>query len=300
MNKSNGIVQAKEEYTKELINILTEPMCAKFLCIYENIIASTKNKRELIINFQKALREIPLWNQGLIDTEVSQIRAKCEFLDDLVAAIFVTNVKILSSVKMGKDKKKIQITMPKTDQFIHKNYINAAQTLYNNPYIFSSQYESQKRRAEIILHVQNSIENTIRTNLPFRNILQNYLGNAVDESESESESESSEAEDKTNELENDSLQDEMAQSNEDNTESLAENHDEQNIEPQKEGFFDRPIEQQLPSEFLEKTVPIANPPQNMHMQESQMQEDTTPQSTPQSTPQPVPGLPMLFPDASGP
>ena len=31
MNKSNGIVQAKEEYTKELINILTEPMCLKFL-----------------------------------------------------------------------------------------------------------------------------------------------------------------------------------------------------------------------------------------------------------------------------
>ena len=60
--------------------------------------ANTKNKRDIIINYQYALREIPLWNQSFINTEVDKIRGKCEFLDDLVAAIFVTNVKALSLV----------------------------------------------------------------------------------------------------------------------------------------------------------------------------------------------------------
>ena len=294
MNKSNGIVQAKEEYTKELINILTEPMVYKFLTMYDNISQNIKNKRELIISYQKALREIPLWNQALIDAEVTKIKSKCEFLDDLVAAIFVTNVKILSSVKMNKDKQKIQVAMPKTDQFIHKIYTNAAHTLYNNPYIFSNQYDGQKRKAEIIVFVQNSIENTIRTNLPFRNILQNYLGSTVEDSESEEESEDERSSKGRDNEDQESLQEEESLDHED--EEMPPEQPEQPeqaetfenptpIQTQNEGFFDKPITQQLPPVEEEKTVPIQNPPVNLQMQE--------PLSTPQQQP-------MLFPDASGP
>jgi len=290
MNKSNGIVQAKEEYTKELINILTEPMVYKFLTMYQNVSQNINNKRELIISYQKALREIPLWNQALIDTEVTKIKSNCEFLDDLVAAIFVTNVKILSSVKMNKDKQKIQVAMPKTDQFIHKIYTNAAHTLYNNPYIFSNQYDSQKRKAEIIVFVQNSIENTIRTNLPFRNILQNYLGSTVEESESEEESEDEKSSSKEiDDDEQESLHEEESLQHEDSEQpEQAEAFENPTpIQTQNEGFFDRPITQQLPPVEEEKTVPIQNPPVSLQMQE------------PQSTP-PPPQQPMLFPDASGP
>jgi hypothetical protein len=265
--------------------------------MYDNIALSTKNKRDLIVNYQYTLREIPLWNQALINTEVTKIQEKCEFLDDLVAAIFVTNVKILSSIKMGKDKQKIQVTMPKTDQFIHKIYTNAAQTLYNNPYIFSNQYDSQKRKSDIIVFVQNSIENTIRTNLPFRNILQNYLGNTTNE-ESDSESEESDNEsthdtnnelDNTNEINDENGENEFSSENVDeNTgdsgdmhENFTNNEDITNHEqPKTEGFFDRPIEHQLPYE--EKTVPIQNPPSNL-------QDMQSPQ---------VPQQPMLFPDAA--
>jgi hypothetical protein len=281
MNKSNGIVQAKEEYTKELINILTEPMCCKFLTIYENVSKNSKNKREVIINYQRSLQEIPLWNQGIINTEVSKIQEKCEFLDDLVAAIFVTNVKILSSIKMGKEKQKIQVTMPKTDQFIHKIYTNAAQTLYDNPYIFSNQYDGQKRKSEIILFVQNSIENTIRTNLPFRNILQNYLGNTVNESDSDdSDNESKEEEPEEVEEPIESEEPTEPLESEEPTEPLESEEPTEPLEseelqtPQQnldevsqpsQGFFDRPIEQQtIP---FEKTVTIQNPPQNLQMQE---------------------------------
>ena len=293
MNKSsNGIVQAKEEYTKELINLITDPMCAKLLDIYTNINAKTTKKREVIINTQYALREIPLWNQACINVEVDKIRQKCEFLDDLVAAIFVTNVKILSSIKMGKEKQKIQVTMPKTDQFIHKIYTQAAHTLYDNAYIFSSQYDPQKRKADIIIFVQKSIEDTIRTSLPFRNILQNYLGKTVesdDESEEDVKSESSEDHEIPETPEIPEISETPFEENSDETletpelSSSQENHEAQLPEavPETQGFFARP-EQPLSEPFSEeKTVPISNPPQLLQQQTPEVQKP-----------------PMLFPDAS--
>lgn len=300
MNKANNsIVQAKEEYTKELINIINEPMCEKFLEIYQNVQQNTKNKRDVIINCQYALRDIPLWNQALINQEVNKIRAKCEFLDDLVAAIFVTNVKILSSIKMGKEKQKIQVTMPKTDQFIHKIYSQSAQTLYNNPYIFSSQYEVQKRKSDILNFNKTSIEDTIRTSLPFRNILQNYLGNTVD-SDSESDSESEKSHDETTQADEENEEDEEPSSNmfNENVENFENGENIENAElnnpndalqetpnyPPVDDFFARP-EQTTNSEFEQKTVPINNPPQTLQQQEPT---DVSNANNP----------PMLFPDAA--
>ena len=288
MNKSsNGIVQAKEEYTKELINLITEPMCVKFLDIYTNVSNTTKNKRDVIINYQYALKEIPLWNQSLINTEVDKIRSKCEFLDDLVAAIFVTNVKILSSIKMGKEKQKIQVTMPKTDQFIHKIYSQAAQTLYNNPYIFSNQYDTQKRKSDIIDFVQKSIEDTIRTSLPFRNILQNYLGNAV-ESDSDSEDEAEEKTTEADSFDNTSNVEEETEEHNNEIETFEDTPNElTNTEPaSNDGFFSRPEAIEENTFENEKTVPINNPPQTLQQQ------------APTESPQPTEESPMLFPDAA--
>ena len=294
MNKSsNGIVQAKEEYTKELINLITEPMCVKFLDIYTNVSNNTKNKRDVIINYQYALKEIPLWNQSLINTEVDKIRSKCEFLDDLVAAIFVTNVKILSSIKMGKEKQKIQVTMPKTDQFIHKIYSQAAQTLYNNPYIFSNQYDTQKRKSDIIDFVQKSIEDTIRTSLPFRNILQNYLGNTIEsESDSDDEEEKPTEEDpfdNNSNHEDDADEQEPHENNEPETfEDTPHEQDQLNesLPPNDDGFFSRP-ETTAENPFEnEKTVPINNPPQTLQQQ------------APVEAPIQTQETPMLFPDAA--
>lgn len=184
MNKEHVIVEAKAEYTKQLITLLTEPVYTKIMQLYEKAEETTQNKRELLMNVQKELKAVPLWNQAQINNEVEKITVKCDWIGDLIAAIFISNVKILTSVKIGSDKKKIKITMPKTDHFIHKVFINTASMLYDNPYIF----QSPQRKAEIIAIVKQSIEDTIRTLLPFQSILQSYLGDTLnDESESEEE-----------------------------------------------------------------------------------------------------------------
>lgn len=183
MNKESVISQAKAEYTKELISIMTEPMYTKFHMMFENCVQNTKKQRELLINFQKKLKEVPVWNQAQIDYEVDKITKECDWLKDLIAAIFISNVKILTSVKIGSEKKKIQVTMPKTDQFVHKVYINTAKRIYDNPFVFMS----NNKKHEIVQVIQNSIEDTIRMLLPFQNILQSYLGSTLNNEESESE-----------------------------------------------------------------------------------------------------------------
>ena len=184
MNKDHVIVEAKTEYTKELISLITEPVYDTLSNIFEQTEKDNKKRIDLIVEFQQNLRQIPVWNQDEINKQVEKITSKCSWVGDLLAAIFISNVKILTSVKIGKDKKKIQITMPKLDIFIHKVHKNAAKSAFDNPRVFLQ----QDKRAIVTELVQKSIEDTIRNMLPFENILQSYLGSTLnDQSDSESD-----------------------------------------------------------------------------------------------------------------
>lgn len=185
----NGIVQAKEEYTIQLNNVLLEPIKRYFLNTFEYV--SNKQNEDgkpisVLVELQKNMKEIPQWNQFKINTEMENITNGCAYFSDLLAAVFVSNVKILTSVKLSKNSKKLQIKMPSNDVFIHSVYIKCAEEIYNNPYIFKKPKQVLKDELEKI--IIGAIDSTIRTKLPLQNILQNYIGN-VDDSESESESE---------------------------------------------------------------------------------------------------------------
>lgn len=177
MNKDHVLVEAKSEYTKQLVTLLQTPVYNKMTSIFDNCKENTRNKRDLLINAQKELQKIPHWNQAQIDHEVAKVTSSCDWIGELIAAIFISNVKILTSVKIGKDKKKIQITMPKTDHFIHKVYVNTANALFDNPFIF----EAENKKSAITAVVKENIEDTIRTLLPFQNILQSYLGTELND-----------------------------------------------------------------------------------------------------------------------
>ena len=186
----NGIVQAKEEYTIQLNNVLLEPIKNHLMNTFEYV--SNKQNEDgkpvnVLIELQKNMKEIPQWNQFKINSEMEKITNGCAYFSDLLAAVFVSNVKILTSVKLSKNSKKLQIKMPSNDVFIHSVYIKCAEEIYNNPYIFKKPKQVLKDELEKI--IIGAIDSTIRTKLPLQNILQNYIGN-VDDSESESDNES--------------------------------------------------------------------------------------------------------------
>ena len=72
----NYLVETKNEYTIQLINLLTPHFYEGFDSIYDeakNIIRKGEEKK-LLKTFQQFIKRIPSWNQHLIDTETNRIR----------------------------------------------------------------------------------------------------------------------------------------------------------------------------------------------------------------------------------
>ena len=103
-NKDLALVEARTEYTKHLYDILNEIVYSKFTHIFETSKENTKNKSDILINFQKELRKVPEWNRTELNDEVTKVTDKCPWFTDLMSAIFVSTIKILTSVKMNKKK----------------------------------------------------------------------------------------------------------------------------------------------------------------------------------------------------
>ena len=182
MENNNSIfVQAKIEYTKQLINVLNPPIYEGINSIYEDAkeIYKSNSSTSILFIFRTLLEKIPEWNNELIVNETDRIIecSKCDWLDELVTAVYISHTKILMSIG-NNNNNKINLTIPKLINFIHKCYINTAREIWKNPLLFSediSGYEYQKNMNVIESIICDCIENTIRKSLPVKEILKDHL-----------------------------------------------------------------------------------------------------------------------------
>ena len=132
------LVDAKIEYTKQLTNILVPYIFEGIKSIYETSkgVCKLNNDSNVLMRFQEQLSQIPKWNQEIIDDEYNRIieNSGCDWLDELVTAVFLSHTKILTSIKTSKKKNKINLKIPKIDHFIHKCYRESAREMWKNPY----------------------------------------------------------------------------------------------------------------------------------------------------------------------
>ena len=87
-------------------------------------------------------------------------------------------------MRVGQYQKKIDINIPKLEDFIHKIYINVARKIYKNVYLFEikiSHLEIQKNNRELEIIVQECILNTIRDSIPVETILKAYMDETCEE-----------------------------------------------------------------------------------------------------------------------
>ena len=187
------LVDAKIEYTKQLTNILIPFIFEGIKSIYSSTksICKMKNDKSVLMRFQEQLSQIPKWNQEIIEEEYNRIisNSNCDWLDDLVTAVFLSHTKILTAIKSGTKQNKINLKIPKIDHFIHKCYIESAREFWKNPYIFSnnvSQSEYQRNISDGHKMIGSCIEETIRKLLPVKNILKEYLGPNYEEDDKNS------------------------------------------------------------------------------------------------------------------
>ena len=178
------LVDAKTEYTKQLINMLKMNIYFSInkLFLEAKHFCKEANKENMVLNkFQELLSNIPNWNQDVINTEYETIvkNSKCDWLEELLTAVFVSHTRILTSINFNRNKNKINLKIPKTTHFIHKCFVDVARNFWKNSYLFDDRlnnYELQKNRRECEMIIEISINETIRRELPVKHILKEYLG----------------------------------------------------------------------------------------------------------------------------
>ena len=164
------VVEAKKEYTKKLNNILL-PHFTKY---FDNLSSLQTDNRE-------ELRKIPIWNSAIVNKFVDDIKKDCSWLEELVTAVFISHVKILSSVKINDSKQTINLKVPECSLVIHNIFCNCSECIYYKLDLLPVQKEIM---TEIIDH---SIELSISELLPFENILAMYIKEQEEEPEEDPE-----------------------------------------------------------------------------------------------------------------
>ena len=177
----NVLVAAKEEYTKQLIYILSPEIYLVILNVF-NESQQLKKKRSISLkNFQLQLKKIPIWNNIIIEKNTENIKSKFPYILDLITAIFVSHVKILACVRLKTDSKNIKVKVPNLDTFLHKIIITNAEKIYYNPEFIL------KKKEFVVNLISETIEETIRNQIPIDKILTEYLSGVFNQDEKEEE-----------------------------------------------------------------------------------------------------------------
>lgn len=260
MNDDSRIGYANQVYTKQLISVLVEPLYNAIMDIYKREANLQQNKNNILIEFQKRLKDIPNWNQNIINENVQKASTNCAFLEDLLAAVYFSNVKILSSVKIKKSKKKVHIKLPELDSFIHQTLIEAAKKIYSNPSSFSIKIHGNEMNNKDVVFplIHEAIQEAIVKSLPFQNILQTYFGDKLHGGESSSDEESDDEGGSNSDNEEDNFNEDNINENQSGEGDMFPDPEPQS-QQQEQGntFFDRPREAEEPPEV--KDVPIQAP-----------------------------------------
>ena len=182
------IIESKNEWCARLTNTLTpciiEGLRSIFTEAYDVCLENSEESKYLM-TFQNFLNNIPKWSAEIVENEKQRIitSSACNYLEDLITCVHITQLKSLTSTRVGLKQKKINIDIPDLHKFIHKTYINVARKIYVNIYLFEKNIkplQTQKNNRELELLIKECILNTIRESIPIEHILQMYLDETLE------------------------------------------------------------------------------------------------------------------------
>ena len=185
----NVLSEAKNEYSSRLVTILTPLVTEGIRSIFNEAYTLCKDNDEdekYLMTFQNFLSRVPKWNSTIIDEEKNRVlnSSGCSYLEDLIICVHITQLKILTSIRVSQKQKKIDIDIPEINTFIHKCYIQFARKLYSNVYLFEKNLlplNFQKNNREIEIICQECILQVVRDSMPIEKILRAYIDETVDE-----------------------------------------------------------------------------------------------------------------------
>jgi hypothetical protein len=169
------LLEAKREYITRLSDDMSPIILRDMRATYEE--AKKEDPSKALYCFQNLLKQIPKWNATLVREKTASIETKSPYLSSLIAAVFVSFIKVMSSVRVSQDERpNIRLKLPTNDVFVHQVYVETARKFYESPDFIRTATTSDK-----FSMVQAAIETTVRDQLPLQDILQAYLGKSVDD-----------------------------------------------------------------------------------------------------------------------
>ena len=187
----SNLNESRNEWCSRLVGIFTPLITSGIRSIFDEawkMCVSNEEVNKYLMTFQNLLSHIPKWNNTIIEQERKRIieRSGCNYLEDLVTCVHIIQLKILTCIRVRNKQKKIDITIPKLDGFIHKVYILVARKVYSNVYLFEkniSPLQQQRHNRELENIIQECIMNTIRESIPTEEIIRAYMDESVEQEE---------------------------------------------------------------------------------------------------------------------
>ncbi len=182
--------EARSEYTKQLATFIVPSLVGWFQQLWGR---NASDRGRCMALFQSECEEIPRWNADRIHDEVRVLieRTGCDYMEELMTAVFIAHTKVLTAVRLGKKQAELSITVPKLDHFIHRVFREAARAFWKAPFLFSDSVpviERQKNVLQIEALASEAITTAVRSMLPVKEILQRYLegdSEEIDDEEAE-------------------------------------------------------------------------------------------------------------------
>jgi len=202
MENASLYSEARNEYLKQMSTWIVPPLVEFFRKEY-NTLADTEGKR-VMSSFQTYCSEVPLWNQDVIDSNIGIIldNCRCDYMEELMTAVFIAYTKMLTAIRVNSRQKKLQITLPKLDHFLHRVFIECARSFWKAPYLFAQELAPVEKQKNILQAEQictEALSGAVRSLLPVKSILRDYLDDGEEDKEDEKDEKDEKEEEKEEE-----------------------------------------------------------------------------------------------------
>lgn len=187
----SNLHESRNEWCSRLVSIFTPLVIEGIKSVFNEswkICIDNDEINKYLMTFQNLLSRIPKWNNNIIEEERKRIieRSGCDYLEDLITCVHIIQLKILTCIRVGNKQKKIDISIPDVNTFVHKVYVQVARKIYSNVYLFEknvSPLQNQMNNRELEKIVQECIMLAIRESIPTEAIIKAYMDEGVEHDE---------------------------------------------------------------------------------------------------------------------
>jgi hypothetical protein len=166
--------ESERRFTKKLCDAMIPAMIEAFWEIWLEAKKESQGKNTPRV-FQELLRGVKTWNSSISLKNTDTIVKNQPLFPNLLAAVFVIHVKILSSIRTDRKSKKISIKLPANDVFVQRCYEACAKDLYESPYIITEPNTESDRDEDLNKRFHKHICLVIEDLVPTAEILNTYL-----------------------------------------------------------------------------------------------------------------------------